>query len=171
GVDPDVAVALCVNRNLEMVVAMVGILKAGGAYVPIDPKYPMERMAFMLEDAEAAVLLTEEGLRSNLPESQSYLVSLDSERKEIAQYSDVGPKSVVRPDHLAYVIYTSGSTGKPKGVMVSHQSLVNYVHAVAERLEMRSSDRVLQFASIGFDVAVEEIFPTLATGGTVVIDG
>ena len=170
GVGPDVTVALCVNRSLEMVVALMGILKAGGAYVPIDPKYPVERMAFMLEDAEAAVLLTEEGLRTSLPESQSHLVSLDGAWKEIPQFSDASPKTATQPGHLAYVIYTSGSTGKPKGVMVNHQSLVNYVHAITKRLEMTSSDRVLQFASISFDVAVEEIFPTLATGGVVVID-
>jgi non-ribosomal peptide synthetase component F len=138
--------------------------------VPIDPKYPAERMAFMLEDAHAEVLLTEEGLRAGLPESQSHLVSLDGAWEEITQFSDANPKAAAQPGHLAYVIYTSGSTGKPKGVMVDHHSLVNYVHAIAERLEMTSSDRVLQFASISFDVAVEEIFPTLATGGAVVID-
>jgi non-ribosomal peptide synthetase component F len=123
-------------------------------------------MAFMLGDAGAAVLLTEDGLRSSLPESKSYLVSLDGEWEEITQCSNASPKTAAQP----YVIYTSGSTGKPKGVMVSHQNLINYVYAISQQLEMSGNDRVLQFASISFDVAVEEIFPTLATGGVVVID-
>ncbi|MBO0783508.1 MAG: AMP-binding protein, partial [Ktedonobacteraceae bacterium] len=170
GAGPDVTIAVCMNRRIEMIVALVGILKAGGAYVPIDPKYPVERISFMLEDAEAAVLLTEESVRTSLPESRAFQVDLDAEWREIAGQSDERPETAVQAENLAYVIYTSGSTGRPKGVMVNHQSLVNYIEAVSRQLEMGAKDRVLQFASVSFDVAVEEIFPTLATGGAVVID-
>ena len=113
------------ERSLEMVVGLLGILKAGGAYVPLDPTYPKERLAFMLEDAQVPVLLTQERLMERLPEHGATIVCLDTDWEVIARESEANPTSGVTADNLAYVIYTSGSTGRPKGVLVAHRGLCN----------------------------------------------
>ena len=123
GVGPDVIVGLCVERSIEMVVGLLGILKAGGAYLPLDPEYPKERLAFMLEDAQASVLLTQSALRDRA--SAHTVVFLDQEWARIAEHAQSAPITRVLPHNLAYVIYTSGSTGVPKGVMVAHKAIVN----------------------------------------------
>ena len=169
GVGPEVLVAICLERSLEMVVGLLGILKAGGAYVPLDPAYPPARLAFMLADAQPRVLLTQEALMSALPASDVKLVFLDSDRENISVESQENPVSEGNAENLAYVIYTSGSTGRPKGVFVPHRALVNHNIAVAQRYALVAADRVLQFASISFDVAAEELFPCLLSGATVVI--
>jgi amino acid adenylation domain-containing protein len=169
GVGPEVLVGLCVERSLEMVVGLLGILKAGGAYVPLDPAYPKERLAFMLEDTGTQVVLTQKSLRESLPEGQFERVRLDADWPEIARESAENPKSLARADNLAYVIYTSGSTGEPKGVRIAHRSLVNHGLGIRDHFELAPGDRVLQFSSFGFDVAAEEIFPTLASGAALVL--
>jgi aspartate racemase len=169
GVDPDTLVGICVERSLEMVVGLLGILKAGGAYVPLDPAYPQERLAFMLEDSQVSVLLTQQRLMKALPAHSTQVVQLDGDWEAIAQKSETNPINPVTARHLVYVIYTSGSTGKPKGVLLTHQGLVNHCVAVAKHFDLQSCDRILQFSSISFDIAVEELFPSLMTGATIIL--
>ncbi|MFB2981899.1 amino acid adenylation domain-containing protein [Microseira sp. BLCC-F43] len=170
GVGTENLVGLCVERSPLMIVGLLGILKAGAAYLPLDPSYPQERLAFMLSDSQASVLLTQEKLVSSLPKHNlHHCICLDKDWKEIAQQSATTPISNLKPDNLAYVIYTSGSTGKPKGVMIEHQSIVNFAISAQNKYKITSSDKVLQFAPVSFDVAAEEIYPCLTTGGTVVL--
>ena len=169
GVKSEVLVGICVERSFEMIVGLLGILKAGGAYVPLDPAYPQERLAFMLADAQVSVLLTQEKLLEYLPNNTAKVVCLDSDRENIAQYSQENLISQATEDNLAYVIYTSGSTGTPKGVMIQHKSLVNYTEAVSVEYQLNQNDKILQFASISFDISVEEIYPCLAVGATLVL--
>ena len=123
GVGPEAIVGLCVERSLEMVVGLLGILKAGGAYLPLDPAYPADRLAFMLTDAGAAVLVTQAALRDRLPEHAARVVSLDTDWAAIARQPTTAPATGLLPHNAAYVIYTSGSTGKPKGVAVTSSTM------------------------------------------------
>ncbi|HEU5383064.1 MAG TPA: AMP-binding protein, partial [Ktedonobacteraceae bacterium] len=169
GVGPDILVGICLERSPEMVIAMLAILKAGGAYMPLDPTYPAHRLAFMLQDSKAAVLLTREQLCPHLPIAQAKLVCLDTQWERIAEYSETNIQSEANLGNLAYVIYTSGSTGQPKGVLVEHRGVVNHCLFFKERCDLQMDDRVLQFASLSFDTSVEEIFPSLISGATLVL--
>jgi amino acid adenylation domain-containing protein len=169
GVKPETLVGLFVERSLEMVIALLGILKAGGAYVPIDPNYPTERIAYMMSDARLSVIVTQHHLVDLLPKSDAQVICLDTDSRVIEGESQQNPNSGVHPKNLAYVIYTSGSTGNPKGVMIEHRSVVNVTSAALAECHITSSDRVLQFSSISFDVAVQEIYPYLRVGGTIVL--
>jgi amino acid adenylation domain-containing protein/non-ribosomal peptide synthase protein (TIGR01720 family) len=168
-VGPEVLVGLCVERSLEMIVGLLGILKAGGAYVPLDPAYPPERLAFMLHDAGAPVLLTQRHLVGSLPGHPATKVYLDGEKEPWAGASVDNPVCLTKPDNLAYVIYTSGSTSKPRGVLVPHRGVVNHNVDFVKRYGLQPSDRVLQFASLSFDTSAEEIFPTWFAGATLVL--
>lgn len=168
GVKPEVLVGICVERSLEMVMGILGILKAGGTYVPLDPSYPQERLALILNDVKPLVLLTQKHLVAELPTSGAKVVCLD-ESEMYAQESQENLSSNVTVENLAYVIYTSGSTGTPKGVLISHQALVNHSIAVSKIYQLQPEDRILQFASVSFDVAAEELFPSWLSGSTVVI--
>jgi amino acid adenylation domain-containing protein len=169
-IGPDQLVGICLERSLDMIVAVLAVLKAGGAYVPLDPVYPPERLSFMLQDSRASVLLTHQHLHL-LSEQKTLRICLDrsEDQQRIAQCSSMNPSSAVRPHHLAYVIYTSGSTGVPKGVAIEHRSLVNHGCAFREYAHLQAADRILQFASLSFDTAAEEIFPTLISGATLVL--
>ncbi|MGZ9172716.1 MAG: non-ribosomal peptide synthetase, partial [Candidatus Binatia bacterium] len=182
GVGASVPVGICLERSIEMVVGLLGILKAGGAYVPLDPAYPKERLAFMLDDSRASVLLTQEQMpkETNLgiedvirqmPAKRAAIkiVYVDSDRIAIGRESQENFKIATAADDLAYVIYTSGSTGRPKGVMVSHRALVAHTLSATKHFEIGSNDKVLQFASISFDVAAEEMFPAWLCGASVVL--
>jgi amino acid adenylation domain-containing protein len=170
GVGPEVLVGICVERSLEMVVGLLGILKAGGGYVPLDPSYPATRLKFILGDARAPVLLTQERLVERLPDEHgAEVVRLDADWPAIARKAEENVASNATADNIAYVIYTSGSTGQPKGVMIEHRALSSYVAAAIAAYEITVSDRVLQFASLSFDASVEEIFPSLTCGGTLVL--
>ena len=169
GGGPNQRVGICVERSLDMAVGFLGILKAGAAYVPLDPAYPSERLIFMLEDAQPLVLLTQERLLNSLPAHQIQVICLDADWPKIAQQSPDNPAVAITAEHLAYVMYTSGSTGKPKGVMIPHRGLVNHNLAIAQLFEISANDRILQSASISFDIAVEEIFPTWIRGGTLIL--
>jgi len=261
GVGPDVRVGICVERSPELAVGLVGILKAGGAYVPLDPSYPADRLAFMIEDAKLAILLTQAHLRDRLPDSIARrpeppvgppevgptpvagpvrlpsapsrrrpptptlphaargegarkapapdaagrslflpppaqrgggpgwgavadasdvalapgasipILRLDTDRALIARESVTAPAPVATPESAAYVIYTSGSTGTPRGVVVPHRGLVNHNVAAAKLFDLTPADRVLQFSSLSFDIAVEELFPAWITGAAVVLRG
>ncbi|HEV2735217.1 MAG TPA: amino acid adenylation domain-containing protein, partial [Longimicrobiaceae bacterium] len=168
GVGPDVRVALCMERGPEMVAGMLAVLKAGGAYVPLDPAYPAERLAFVLEDSAAAVVLTQEPLLELLPPTPASVLCVEG----LAGAGAAGPRRVpggVRPSDLAYVIYTSGSTGRPKGVMVEHGGVVALLHWLRAVTSDAERSGVLGSTSFGFDVSVAEIFGTLCWGGRLVL--
>jgi len=169
GVGPEVPVGLRMEHSLEVIVGLLGILKAGGAYLPLDPAYPKERTAFMIEDAHIPVLLVQERLMDGLPGHTAKVVSLDSDWKIIAAESEENPVDLAMLESLAYVIYTSGSSGRPKGVLVSHGSIVNHCRDIARYYELVSSDRILQCASLSFDLSLEQILPTLMVGATLVL--
>lgn len=166
GVGPETIVGISVERSPEMVVGLLGILKAGGAYLPLDPVYPRDRLALMLEDAQVAVLLTQVHIVDRLPVHGARIVRLDADWDMIGQESCENPSSDVRPQNLAYVIYTSGSTGRPKGVLLEHRGLTNLVREQVEAFGVDADSRVLQFASFSFDASVSETFMALLTGAT-----
>ena len=171
GVGPDVLVGLCVERSLDMVVGLLGILKAGGAYVPLDPAFPAERLAFMLEDTHAPVLVTQHRLIGQLPERYPQLVCLDTDWQTISQRSWANPVDEVKGEQLAYVIYTSGSTGQPKGVLIEHHALAAHCWTIAQVYELQAEDCVLQFSTFTFDASLEQILPTLMVGARLVVRG
>jgi aspartate racemase len=169
GVGRNVLVGICLERSWELLVGMLGVLKAAGAYVPLDPTYPAERLALQLDNARVPVLLTQSRLVKSLPRTAARVVCLDSQWEEIGRWSEENPQPAATADSLMYVIYTSGSTGTPKGVMVSHKAVSNYVAWFKTEFGVDPADRVLQFASIAFDTSVEEIFPALTSGATLVL--
>ncbi|NJL51699.1 MAG: amino acid adenylation domain-containing protein [Hydrococcus sp. SU_1_0] len=168
GVMPDVLVGICLERSLEMVVALLGVLKAGGAYVPLDPGYPTERISFVLQDAQVKVLVTQKSLASRLPDHTATVVCLDGDRETIAS-SQVAVAVEVKPDNLAYVIYTSGSTGKPKGVLIPHRNAVNLLNSIQQKPGLTADDVLLSVTTISFDIAVSEIFLPLSVGAKLVL--
>ncbi|BDA67974.1 amino acid adenylation domain-containing protein [Calothrix sp. PCC 7716] len=169
GVKAGVMVGICVERSLEMVVAILGVLKAGGAYVPIDPNYPSERLSFILKDTQTPILLTLSNLLPKLPALSTNLVCLDSQWDTISQHSQENLVCDTNIDDLIYVIYTSGSTGKPKGVMVPHRGIVNQLHWRQSTFGLTAKDKVLQNISFSFDPSVWQIFWPLCFGGQLVL--
>ncbi len=162
---------ICLERGAEMVVAMLAAQKAGGAYVPLDPAYPRARLEAMIEDAGLAAIVTQESSTANLPVTSVPSVFIDRDREMIAALAGENPPHVTRPSDAAYVIFTSGSTGRPKGVMISHGALVSHAMECGRIYGFRPGDRALQFASVNFDIAVEQIFAPLAAGICVVVRG
>lgn len=169
GVGPNVLVGICVERSLEMIVGLLGILKAGGAYVPVDPAFPVDRIAFMLEDAETPVLLTQDRLVQALPMHKAKVVKLDSDWPKIACQSVENLQSRSGAEDLAYTMYTSGSTGKPKGVQIPHRAVVNFLVSMADAPGMTARDRLLAVTTLSFDIAGLEIYLPLALGASVEI--
>ncbi|SEN18920.1 non-ribosomal peptide synthase domain TIGR01720/amino acid adenylation domain-containing protein [Stigmatella aurantiaca] len=164
GVRAETPVGVCLERSPELVVALVGILKAGGAFLPLDPANPAERLGFMLQDAGVPVVVTQSQIADELPSLGQQLVCLDEEERRLAAQPQSPPEAEGGPEHLAYIIYTSGSTGLPKGTLLTHRGLSNTALTVAQAHGVRPDSRVLQFASIGFDAAVCEVFSTLLVG-------
>ena len=150
GVGPETIVGLCVERSFDMVIALLGILKAGAAYLPLDPDYPKDRLAFMLADAGARLLVTQSALRDRLPAHHARIVDLDADRAAIARQPASAPPDRIDPRTTAYVIYTSGSSGQPKGVAVTHLGIPNLAEVQIARFAMGPATRVLQFASLEF---------------------
>jgi amino acid adenylation domain-containing protein len=171
GAGPEVPVAVCLERSLDMIIGLLGILKAGGAYVPLDQAYPQERLSLMLKDAQVPMLLTQKRLVVGLPECEARVVCLDSVWEAIASESAENPSNATRPENLAYIIYTSGSTAQPKGVLVSHGSIADHCRSAERYYELNAGDGVLQFASLSFDVSLEEILPALMVGAKLVVMG
>ncbi len=189
GVGAGAIVGLCVERTAEMAIGLLGVLKAGAAYLPLDPAYPTDRLRFLLADTAARVVLTQPHLRPSLPAFDGTVLDIapsvepDAPAREVNTLAgasgsiEAEPARALTslagasgsPDDVAYVIYTSGSTGTPKGVQVTHQNLVNLCAGVQRMLDLRPNDRVLQFTSLSFDVAAEEIFPAWTTGAAVVL--
>jgi amino acid adenylation domain-containing protein len=169
-------VGICIERGFAMVVGLLAILKSGAAYVPLDPSYPPERLHHMLEDAQPAVVLTQQTLRDVLPDTSAEVIVLDAIAEELASFSRQDPSFAERSenaDSRVYVIFTSGSTGRPKGTQMAHRSMVNLIEWHRRTLSCgedgSDGTRVLQFAALSFDVAFQEIFSTLCTGGTLVL--
>jgi amino acid adenylation domain-containing protein len=169
GVGAESLVGVCLPRSPTMVTTVLAILKAGGAYVPLDPAYPKDRLAFMLSDSGAEVLLTQSALANQFPNYNGRLVCLDTAAEEIDALVAANLADAAEPADAAYVIYTSGSTGKPKGTLIEHRSLLNFTQAASLAYGISDTDRVLQFASLSFDTSAEEIFPTLTRGATLVL--
>ncbi|TRL35819.1 amino acid adenylation domain-containing protein [Methylosinus sporium] len=170
GVGPETIVGVCMERSMEMVVSLLGILEAGGAYLPLDPDYPGERLAYMVEDARPLLILTQKHLRARLPDAAPTL-SLDSGRASIEKASGDRLAARAAPRNLAYVIYTSGSTGWPKGVALEHGGVVNRLEWMQARYGLTPADAVLQKTSFGFDVSVWEFFWPLSVGARLVLAG
>lgn len=168
GVKPDTIVGLHLLRSTEMIVALLGILKAGGAYLPLDPSYPVNRLQFMVDDARPILILTVDELPLTIDDNVTQIVQM-SGAGQFADYPEHNPETPVSHEHLAYIIYTSGSTGTPKGVQIEHRAMANFVQGAAADYPISGEDRVLQFATIAFDTAVEEIYPCLTQGGTLVL--
>ena len=173
GVGPDVVVGICLERTPSMVVSVLAVLKAGGAYLPLDPTFPRERLAFMLEDGAAKVVLTQTTLRNLLPPAGAKLVCVDAdaERQVLAACDPHDLSPLGTPEHLAYVIYTSGSTGKPKGVMIPQRAVENFLGAMQHAPGFSARDRLLAATTLAFDPAVFELLLPLVSGGVVVLAG
>ena len=171
GVGPEVVVGLCVERSPAMLVGLIGILKAGGAYLPLDPGYPAERLAFMLEDAGAPVLVTQSVLLDRLPAHGAHVVRLDADAPAIAAQPTTAPALALDPHNPAYVIYTSGSTGEPKGVVVDHASLANKLLALGRQFDVGPGFRSALLISCGFDASIEQTLLPLVGGGAAVVIG
>ncbi|HEX3526027.1 MAG TPA: amino acid adenylation domain-containing protein [Thermoanaerobaculia bacterium] len=167
GVGPEVPVALCVERSADLVVGLLGILSAGGVYLPLDPEHSAARLGFVLGDAGAAALVTQRSVAARLDLPAAPLVVLE----ELDGADGLESVSAALPDNLAYLIYTSGSTGRPKGVGVSHGAALAHCLTWAAAYRLSAGDRVLQFASPGFDASIEQIFATLLAGATLVLRG
>ncbi|MEH2165185.1 MAG: amino acid adenylation domain-containing protein [Nostoc sp.] len=165
GVGPEVLVGICVERSIEMVVSLFGILKAGGAYLPLDPALPQESLAFRLIDAQVPILLTQKGLLKRESAPVQTVLYLDADWELIAQQSDANPNSEVIPENLAYVLYTSGSTGQPKGVAIEHRQIMNYLHAILDKLQLPTSASFATVSTFAADLGNTVIFPALCTGG------
>ena len=171
GVGAESLVGVCVERSPEMLVGLLGVLKAGAAYVPLDPAYPKERLAFILEDARVVVLLTQESLAASLPAHRARVLLLDAEREESAREADNDLPPACAPDGLAYVIYTSGSTGRPKGVMISHRAVVNFLETMRREPGLGPDDLLLAVTTLSFDIAGLELYLPLTTGARVYVVG
>ncbi|MCK5920093.1 MAG: amino acid adenylation domain-containing protein, partial [Methylococcales bacterium] len=169
GVRPGSLVGICLERSLEMIIGLLGILKAGGAYVPLDPAYPADRIAYMLEDAEVEVLVTQSSLEERLSVHNIQAICLDADKEVIASQSTEIPESEVKAEDLAYVIYTSGSTGKPKGVEIPHRALTNFLQSMSREPGLTAKDVLLAVTTLSFDIAGLELYLPLLVGAKIVL--
>ena len=167
-VGAEVTVGLCIGRSVEMLVGLLGILKAGGAYVPLSPQYPLERLMYMLEDAQISVLITEQALLDAVPSYDGQAVCLDRDAELIGAQPETNPSNVTTGDNLAYIMYTSGSTGRPKGVSVIHKGVVRLVKET-EYASFNSAEVFLQLAPLSFDASTFEIWGSLLNGARLAI--
>jgi len=166
GAGVDMPVGVCLGRSPELIIALLAILKAGAAYVPLDPDYPAARRAMMVDDARLSLVVTDSRLAARVLANDCRRILLDEEIAAIAACDDSAITAVARPESVAYMIYTSGSTGTPKGVEVEHRGLVNHAVELAQRYGLTPGDGLLQYLSLSFDAAAEEIFPALVAGAT-----
>ncbi len=174
GVGPDILVGICSERSLDMLVALLGILKAGGAYLPLDPSYPADRIAFMLDDARVGVLVTQHSLVATgairlAPTDTTKVVCIDTDRDSFLHLSEANLTTSISPSHLAYVIYTSGSTGRPKGVQIPHHALVNFLLSMCQEPGITPQDTLLAVTTLSFDIAGLELYLPLIVGAQLVI--
>jgi amino acid adenylation domain-containing protein len=178
----ETCIGICVDKSPQAIAAMLGVLKAGAAFVPLDPEYPVDRIAFMVADASISTIIAQDNHQIKIApflekqfkqqdaNSKIQWISSDNPTKGVADTATSNAYSIkIKPNDLAYIMYTSGSTGKPKGVQIEHAALATYCYADIERYEVTAEDRTLQFSTINFDIAIEEIFPPLLVGGSIVI--
>ncbi|MFJ2338947.1 amino acid adenylation domain-containing protein [Pseudomonas protegens] len=170
GVGPDVRVGIAVERGLDMIVGLLAVLKAGGAYVPLDPEYPQERLHYMMQDSGIQLLLTQSPLLERLRDGVE-VPHLCLDQQGLDGYPLNNPAPRAQADNLAYVMYTSGSTGRPKGVDISHRALTQHAQVSRDYFNMSAADRGLQFSTFNFDAFVEQLYPALICGASVVIRG
>jgi amino acid adenylation domain-containing protein len=170
GVRPESKVGIAVERSIDMVIGLLGILKAGGAYVPLDPEYPAERLAYMVQDSGIELLLTQSNIKGSVP-AQGELKILELDTLDLNNKSILNPQIEIHGGALAYVIYTSGSTGKPKSVGIPHYCLVEHAQVSVGFFGLTSEDRMLQFSTLNFDGCIEQLFPPLLVGSTMVLRG
>jgi len=171
GAGPDVLVGICLERSIDLLTGVYGILKAGAAYVPLDPAYPADRLALMVEDARCPIVLTQHGLLHRLPPHHAKVVCIDTDWGSIGREADDDLDSGVHGENLSYVIYTSGSTGRPKGVMVEHRNVTNFFSGMDDCIPHDPPGTWLAVTSLSFDISVLELFWTLARGFKVVVHG
>ncbi len=169
GIGPEVLVGICMERSIDMAVSLLGILKAGGAFLPLDPAYPRERLAYMIKDSGARMILTRGTSEGGIWEREEEMIRLESEWEMIGRESTANPEAGTTPENLAYVIYTSGSTGQPKGTMLHHRGLRNLIEGQRRGFNPGASDRILQFSSLSFDASVWEVVMALMAGGSLVL--
>jgi amino acid adenylation domain-containing protein len=169
GVGPQSLVGICVERSLDMMIGLLGVMKSGAAYVPVDPAYPKERVAAILEDSGIQTVVTQAGLAFDLREHVPQVICVDIEWDQIAACSEDRPATRTSPLDLAYVIYTSGSTGKPKGVQIEHRAFVNLLWSMQREPGMVATDILVAVTTLSFDIAGLELFVPLITGASVVI--
>ncbi len=169
GVQPETLVGIYMSRSVDMIIGILGILKVGGAYVPLDPAYPKERLALILEETQAKVLVTQEHLAKDLPTSNAQIVNLDTAWDAIASNSTGDLSCEMSAETLAYVMYTSGSTGKPKGVQITHANIHHYIQALGGELQIQPGDVYLHTASFSFSSSVRQLIVPLSLGATVVL--
>ena len=169
GVKPETLVGICFKRSLEMVIAILGILKAGGAYVPLDSTYPQERLAYMLDDANIFLLLTQTELLEILPKNNCNILCLDNHQPVEIENPNPSPNTNINANNLAYVIYTSGSTGKPKGTLLTHRGLINYLTWAIQEYKVSEGEGSPVQSSIGFDATITSLYTPLLVGKTVVL--
>ena len=169
GVQPGERVGLCVDRSVSMMVGLLGILKAGATYIPLDPAYPVARLSQMMEDSQAAMLVTQEKLRAAVPANNAQVVCLDSESGRISRESTERPRVAISGEELAYLIYTSGSTGTPKGVQISHRAVVNLLCSMRRAPGIERTDVLVAVTTLSFDIAALELFLPLTVGARLVI--
>lgn len=162
-------VGIYLERSLEMVITLLGILKSGSVYVPLDPTYPRERIAFMLQDSGCSILVTQQKFLTTLPNHSAQIICIDSDWEGIAQQSDFNLSHQIQSENLAYIIYTSGSTGQPKGVQILHKALVNFLTAMQQTLKLTEQDIQLSVTTLSFDIAALELFLPLTVGAKVVL--
>src|SRR5215217_259041 len=165
GVTQEVLVAVCLERCIEIPIAILAVLKSGGAYAPLDPDYPRARLAFMIDDLKASILLTVNHHVPQLPNNATHLICLDTDWKRIEPFDHDNPPHTTLPSNLAYVIYTSGSTGAPKGVAIEHRQLVNYTRAVTRRLKLPTTGHYAMVSTFAADLGNTVLFPSICNGG------
>ncbi|HEY0602349.1 MAG TPA: amino acid adenylation domain-containing protein [Herpetosiphonaceae bacterium] len=166
GAGPETIVGICLDRSAAMIVGLLGVLKAGSAYVPLDPALPAQRLAIILEDTRAPIVISQQHLRERLPEQGVQVINLDSDHELLAQESTANPAAAVVAEDLAYVLFTSGSTGRPKGVAVEHRQLINYVQSSIDELELAAGGAFALISTLAADLGNTMLFPALCTGGT-----
>jgi amino acid adenylation domain-containing protein len=169
GVKPETIVGIYLEKSISRIVALLAVFKAGGAYLPVDPAYPPDRVRYILEDSQTEIIITQESLKDEL-QTKAQIINLDVDKEIIDDQASCNPENVNIESHLAYIIYTSGSTGKPKGVQIEHKDISSHCQTIIEHYQITERDRVLQFASAGFDVSLEQILPTSIAGATLVLD-